>query len=133
MFYSSFRYQEEEVMLKEKLEEKLEENMVLFEKEVDVFKFSCKFNCISSLLFQVQDVFQNRGRHFNNIQEIVYDLVKYNKDINIYCEKEAFCCHMAIVFFRNGDYSKEFLELILKLKNELLFYERIKSVKIIPI
>lgn len=115
------------------LEERSEENMISFEQKEGVLSFSCKVDHISSLLFQVLDVFQDRGEHFNNIHYLVSSLTRYNKDINIYCEKKHHSCSIVIVFFRNGNYPKNFLKLILKLKDELLSYERIEFVKIIPI
>jgi hypothetical protein len=113
-------------------EEKID-NMTWFEEENDVLSFSCKINNISSLLFQICDVFQDAGEYINNVHDIISDIISYNKDINIFCERRNNYCFIAIVFFRNGDYPKDFLDLILELKNELLKYERISFVKILPI
>jgi hypothetical protein len=109
------------------------DNMNWFEEEEDVLSFSCKVDHISSLLFQTCHVLHNNGRSINNIHDIVSEITKYNKDINIFCEKTKNFCSIAIVFFRNGDYSKDFLDLILKLKKELIKYERINFVKILPL
>ena len=115
------------------LEERAENTMNWFEENKDVLSFTCKFNHLSSLLFRFCHVLKDGGKHFNNIHDIVSKLVEYNKDINFFSEEENNYCFIAIVFFRNGDYTKDFLNLILDLKNELLSYEKINFVKIIPI
>ncbi|MCF7795661.1 hypothetical protein K9M42_01050, partial [Patescibacteria group bacterium] len=77
--------------------------------------------------------FEGAGDYFNAIHDVVCELSKHNKDINIYCKKEGYHASIIIVFFRNGNYTKDFLGLILKLKDKLLLYEDIKVVKILPI
>ncbi len=107
------------------------ENRSWFEEKNDVLNFSCKVEHISSLLFQICDALEGNGQFLNNVHNIVSEIAEYNKDIRIFCEKNDYCCSIVIVLSEKEDYTKKNLDLILKLKDDLLKYEIIKFIKII--